>query len=119
MRRSRPTTSRTSTLRTRSSSASLGPCSMQRRSQAIGRLRPTVVQVGDGSSGDNDASRASAPLAATTHGEREEHAHIASITDDAIPVSVQLERWLEGPGDKTLGDLTDFFGTRGFALLFV
>jgi hypothetical protein len=43
----------------------------------------------------------------------------AVVTGDAIPVSVELERWLDGPGEKTLGELVDFFGTRAFALLFV
>jgi hypothetical protein len=39
--------------------------------------------------------------------------------DDGVRASVQLERWLQGEGKKTLGDLVDFFGKKSFALLFV
>jgi hypothetical protein len=39
--------------------------------------------------------------------------------DDRVRASVQLERWLQGEGSKTLGDLVDFFGKKSFALLFV
>jgi hypothetical protein len=35
------------------------------------------------------------------------------------PVSVQLERWLADPAEKTLGSLMEFFGRRSFALVFV
>jgi hypothetical protein len=35
------------------------------------------------------------------------------------PVSAQLERWLAGPGEKTLGGLIDVFESKSFALLFV
>jgi hypothetical protein len=34
-------------------------------------------------------------------------------------VSDELERWLEGDGDKTLGGLIDLFGEKAFALVFV
>ena len=34
-------------------------------------------------------------------------------------VSDELERWLEGDGDKTLGGLIELFGEKAFALLFV
>ncbi len=34
-------------------------------------------------------------------------------------VSDELERWLGGDGDKTLGSLIEAFGERGFAVLFV
>jgi hypothetical protein len=34
-------------------------------------------------------------------------------------VSDELERWLGGDGDKTLGSLIETFGERGFAVLFV
>ena len=39
--------------------------------------------------------------------------------DDGVRASVQLERWLQGEGEKTLGGLVDFFGKKSFALLFV
>jgi hypothetical protein len=39
--------------------------------------------------------------------------------DDGVRASVQLERWLQGEGKKTLGGLVDFFGKKSFALLFV
>ncbi|HEX5224479.1 MAG TPA: exopolysaccharide biosynthesis protein [Solirubrobacteraceae bacterium] len=34
-------------------------------------------------------------------------------------VSEDLQRWLDGDGEKTLGGLADMFGRRAFALLFV
>jgi hypothetical protein len=34
-------------------------------------------------------------------------------------VSVQLEGWLQRDGEKTLGDLVDFFGPKAFAIVFV
>jgi hypothetical protein len=34
-------------------------------------------------------------------------------------LSDELERWLRGGTDKTLGSLTDLFGKRGFAITFV
>jgi hypothetical protein len=34
-------------------------------------------------------------------------------------VSDELQRWLEGDGDKTLGALIDAFGKRSFAIVFV
>ena len=33
--------------------------------------------------------------------------------------SDELERWLSGDGDKTLGSLVDLFGQRSFAVMFV
>jgi hypothetical protein len=39
--------------------------------------------------------------------------------EDAPSASVELERWLQGDGDKTLGALIEFFGNKSFALLFV
>lgn len=35
------------------------------------------------------------------------------------PISVQLERWLKGDGDKTLGGLIELFGEKSFAVVFV
>lgn len=40
-------------------------------------------------------------------------------SDSREPVSAQLERWLEGEGDKTLDGLIKLFGRGSFALLFV
>src|SRR5215217_6441198 len=37
----------------------------------------------------------------------------------AEKLSEQLERWLAGPGDKTLGALADVFGEKSFALVFI
>jgi hypothetical protein len=34
-------------------------------------------------------------------------------------VSDELQRWLEGDGEKTIGGLADVFGKRAFALIFV
>ena len=34
-------------------------------------------------------------------------------------VSDQIEAWLKGEGDKTLGGLMDVFGEKSFAILFV
>jgi hypothetical protein len=34
-------------------------------------------------------------------------------------VSDQLERWLRGPGPKTLGSLIELFGEKSFAIVFV
>ena len=34
-------------------------------------------------------------------------------------LSDELERWLEGEGEKTMGGLLDLFGERAFAILFV
>lgn len=34
-------------------------------------------------------------------------------------VSVQLQRWLDGGSDKTLGSVIDLFGRKSFALLFI
>jgi hypothetical protein len=50
--------------------------------------------------------------------EREDPAPGGAPGDDA-PISVQLERWLEDPAEKTLGSLTEFFGRKSFALVFV
>ena len=35
------------------------------------------------------------------------------------PVSVELEHWLNGGGDLTLGGLVEMFGSKSFALVFV
>jgi hypothetical protein len=35
------------------------------------------------------------------------------------PISAQIEAWLADPGDKTLGNLVEFFGKKSFALVFV
>lgn len=47
-------------------------------------------------------------------------------TDTGVPESVgaaklsdELERWLNGDGEKTLGSLVDAFGEKSFAVLFV
>ena len=40
-------------------------------------------------------------------------------SDSREPVSAQLQRWLEGDGDKTLDGLIKLFGRGSFALLFV
>jgi hypothetical protein len=37
----------------------------------------------------------------------------------AVRVSAELEDWLKGDGDKTIGGLVEVFGRRSFALLFV
>jgi hypothetical protein len=39
--------------------------------------------------------------------------------DDAQRLSDELETWLNGPGDKRLGDLVEVFGKRSFAVAFV
>ena len=39
--------------------------------------------------------------------------------DTGSRVSDDIERWLQGDGDKTLGGLMDVFGPKSFALLFV
>jgi hypothetical protein len=36
-----------------------------------------------------------------------------------MSLSDELERWLAGDGDKTVGSLVDLFGHRSFAILFV
>ena len=38
---------------------------------------------------------------------------------DGASLSQALERWLDGPGEKTLGSLIDLFGEKSFAILFV
>jgi hypothetical protein len=35
------------------------------------------------------------------------------------PVSAQIEAWLQGDGEKTLGSLIDVFGKKSFAILFL
>jgi hypothetical protein len=40
-------------------------------------------------------------------------------SDSREPVSAQLQRWLEGDGDKTLDGLIKLFGRGSFALLFL
>ena len=37
----------------------------------------------------------------------------------AAPISDQIEGWLKGDGDKTLGGLIELFGKKSFAILFV
>jgi hypothetical protein len=41
------------------------------------------------------------------------------LSEQPQKLSHELERWLEGDGDKTLGGLIDLFGKRSFAVLFV
>jgi hypothetical protein len=38
---------------------------------------------------------------------------------DAPAISDELEAWLDGEGDKTLGSLIEFFDKRAFAMVFV
>lgn len=38
---------------------------------------------------------------------------------DPLPVSGELEHWLEGEGGNTVGDLVDVFEEKAFALVFV
>jgi hypothetical protein len=38
---------------------------------------------------------------------------------DGASLSQALERWLDGPGEKTLGSLIDLFEEKSFAILFV
>jgi hypothetical protein len=60
-----------------------------------------------------DALRSSAPRASTAAGTGEEHGQPQErLSDD-------LERWLAGDGEKTVGSLVDLFGQRSFAILFV
>ena len=35
------------------------------------------------------------------------------------PVSEEVQRWLDGAGEKTLGSIIELFGEKSFALLFV
>jgi hypothetical protein len=41
------------------------------------------------------------------------------VTTPARPFSDELEEWLGGKGERTLGTLVDVFGERSFALVFV
>lgn len=41
------------------------------------------------------------------------------MPDPAAPVSDQIEGWLTGDGDKTLGSLVELFEKKSFAILFV
>ena len=43
----------------------------------------------------------------------------ATPTLKTVKLSDELERWLTGDGEKTLGSLTDAFGEKSFAILFV
>src|SRR5512142_1425728 len=43
----------------------------------------------------------------------------AAAPPESEKVSVALERWLDGDGDKTLGGLIDVFDEKSFALTFV
>ena len=42
-----------------------------------------------------------------------------SPTPEAPSVSRDLERWLEGDGEKVLGSLVELFEEKSFAILFV
>jgi hypothetical protein len=44
--------------------------------------------------------------------EREDSTDRRSVSDD-------LQRWLDGEGDKTLGSIIELFGDKSFALLFI
>jgi hypothetical protein len=44
---------------------------------------------------------------------------VAPAGDQPLTVSSELERWLNGHGDKTLGSLVDLFEEKSFAILFV
>ena len=44
---------------------------------------------------------------------------IASAEDERHKVSGEIEAWLDGDGDKTLGGLIDMFEEKSFAILFV
>ena len=53
-------------------------------------------------------------------GATEPEPHAATPDGGTEPrVSDDLERWLKGDGDKTLGGLIDVFGPKSFAILFV
>src|SRR6476646_290819 len=41
------------------------------------------------------------------------------MTDTPATVSDQLERWLQGDGEKTVGSLIELFEEKSFAILFV
>jgi hypothetical protein len=43
----------------------------------------------------------------------------ASSGEQPARLSDELEAWLSGPGDKTLGGVVELFGQKSFALLFV
>jgi hypothetical protein len=42
-----------------------------------------------------------------------------AATEEVQRVSEQLERWLSGEGDKTLGSLVEVFGQKSFAIAYV
>jgi hypothetical protein len=42
-----------------------------------------------------------------------------ATTTNQLRLSDELERWLTGDGDKTLGSLVETFGEKSFAILFV
>ncbi len=44
---------------------------------------------------------------------------VAKSVHPARKVSRELDRWLGGEGDKTLGSLVDLFGQKSFAILFI
>jgi hypothetical protein len=54
---------------------------------------------------------------------RSQHEHAPPTADEPGPepekVSDQLERWLGGDGEKTLGSLIDLFEEKSFAIVFV
>lgn len=43
----------------------------------------------------------------------------SELTDTPATVSDQLERWLQGDGEKTVGSLIELFQEKSFAILFV
>ena len=43
----------------------------------------------------------------------------ATISRQPLKVSDELQRWLTGDGEKTVGSLIELFGPRSFAILFV
>ena len=57
-----------------------------------------------------------APL---TNGSATEREMAATPTLKPVTLSDELERWLTGDGERTLGSLIDAFGDKSFAILFV
>ena len=55
-----------------------------------------------------------------TGGHEDDHAGAdAAAVDSDKKLSDELEEWLAGEGDRTLGALVDAFGSKSFAILFV
>jgi hypothetical protein len=44
---------------------------------------------------------------------------VSQASTQPVTIGDELERWLTGEGDKTLGGLLETFGDKGFAVLFV